>query len=332
MTLLTLVPLVLGFLALVPFLWRAWRRSRARRAWRAMAPRLELLLGSEGNRRLLVGRYQHHPVEVLLASDGTARLCMKAAGNAFPAGLHLFPQGPAPHRFRRQQDIQVGEPALDAAFMIQGQNPAAVIRLLREPDVGPTLLALQADNPRAILLENEVVASLAYPLEEEAGRRTLRSLDRVVSALERAARHQREAVAQTREQTLREASEEPSRPRPMTPRDNPWMIAERKTRDEFQRRVRQHLFFAELPMTLAFFSGVGGFLTAKLGAPEMALLSMAGIGVFMMMGFVGSAFSQAWWMRCPACDERLQDLRQGKSVLRYATDFSSCPHCKARLR
>ncbi|QRK12156.1 hypothetical protein JQX13_20205 [Archangium violaceum] len=340
-------PLFLGLLLVgmlgvpLPFALRWWRRRRARRAWLALAPKLELSFAADGAHRLLSGRYQGHSVEVLLSPDGTAQMRMKARAD-LPSGLHLSRQEAGTHRLqlRGLRDIQVGDESLDAAFIIQGSNPAAVIRLLREPDLREALLALVADNPRAVLTENEVVAPIGYPVREEPCRRALRTLAQVAFTLERSAGQLTQQEVLAREQ-VPQAPVEPEPAKSQVGRT----LSDKDIRDEYGRRT-------SLYMRLALFPLVVGWGLMVLFGPK-GLLGHAGtpwgtVGFGLLLGgLVGGVYGDLKLLRCPACDEtftwwtrrnpsRDENLkaevkaRGTRSV--EALWLVACPYCKARLR
>ena len=333
----------------VPFALRGWRQRQARRAWLELTPRLELALTEEGDQRLLSGRYQGHSVEVLLSPDGTAQMRMKVQAD-LPPGLHLSRQEAGSHRLqlRGMRDIQVGDAALDAAFLIQGSNPAAVIRLLREPGVRDALLALVAGNPRAVLTGNEVVAPIGYPVQEEPCRRALRTLAQVASTLDRAAGQHAQLAASAREQARSERPA-PAAARPQAPAEPAKTQvdkarSDREIRDEYARRTSLYSLIGQFPAILGWlmllFSGRKGFLESS-GFPW----GMVGFGLF-VGGMVGTVYGNLKLLRCPACDESLVQKRRSPSgaellnteVRRRGSRYSdalslvACPSCKTRLR
>jgi hypothetical protein len=351
--------LALAALMAVPSLLLRWRQHQTRRAWLALAPRLELSLVTGDDRRLLAGRYQGHPVDVVLSPDGTAQLRMRAQAT-FPAGLHLSRQEPGAERLRLRnlQDLQIGEPALDAAFIIQGKNPAAVIRLLHEPGVSEALLALQTDSPRAMITENEVVAHIESAAQEEPCRRALRALARVTSTLEQIAGQQEALAATAREQSRREAlarqpapvqpepvatpvqaEPEVSTPPPPRKRERPDTAA---IRDEFAQRTSMYALIGQYPIWMGFaLILLGGFLKHRLMGFEPHTWQFLGIGSF-LVGLVGTIYSESKLLYCPACERSVTKFSKQQQQRRpelqaqarrpRVMSLVACPHCGVRLR
>ncbi|WNG47817.1 hypothetical protein F0U60_29550 [Archangium minus] len=336
----------------LPFALRWWRRRQARRAWLALAPRLELSLVAGGDQRLLSGRYQGHPVEVLLSSDGTAQMRMTVQAH-LPPDLHLSRQEAGSRRLqlRGLRDIQVGDAALDAAFVIQGSNPAAVIRLLREPGVRDALLALVAGNPQAVLTRNEVVAPSGYPVQEEPCRRALRALALVASTLERTAGQHAQLAASAREQAWSErlalATARPQAPLPPEPALPPVDKApvERNVRSEYGRRKSLYFLFGQLPVAVGWWMWLlGGAFKHRHELLGLAPTEWGALGgVLFVLGIGGGLYGQLKLLRCPACDESLTQDGAAEAALSsrrvtrrnrtsLALKFSACPFCKTRLR
>jgi hypothetical protein len=165
---LSLILMAVGALALLPLVLRWWRQRQARQAWLALAPKLGLS-PTEGveRRRVRMG------VTVAL----TPR-------------LHLSRQRPGLRLSERRElkHIQVGDAALDEAVLIRAKNPAAVIRLLREPGVRDALLTFLEGNPGGTVTETAVEAPLGNPVHEEPCQRVLQELARLTSTLGGAAR------------------------------------------------------------------------------------------------------------------------------------------------
>jgi hypothetical protein len=356
--------LPLAALVAVRPLLRQWRQYQTRRAWSALAPRLELsLVTGAADGRILTGRYQGHPVDVVLSPDGMAQLRMEAQAT-LPAGLHLSRQEPGAERLklRGMQDIQIGVPALDAAFIIQGKNPAAIIRLLREPGVSEALLALQADSPQAMITENEVVAPIDSAAQEEPCRRALRALARLTSTLEQVAGQQEALAATAREQSRREAlarqpapapvqPEAPAAPAPVqaepeapTPpptrkRERPDSVA---IRDEFVQRTSMYALIGQYPIWTGFaLILLGKLVKHRVMGFEPYTWQFLGIGSF-LVGLVGTIYSESKLLYCPACERSVTQIskeqQQRRPELRVQarrpriTSLVACPHCGVRLR
>lgn len=66
--------------------------------------------------------------------------CVRVTFKAHPrAGIGLHPQPPSDRRGRAGQDIQLGDPAFDDAFLVHGYDPATIRRLLTSEARGPLL-------------------------------------------------------------------------------------------------------------------------------------------------------------------------------------------------
>lgn len=331
-----------GALGVLPRALRWMRRRRARQAWLELSPRLELPLSEGANERLLSGRYRGHPMEVRLTLHGTSQVRVPLK-TSLPAGLRLSRQEPGstPRPRRGPRDIQVGDPEMDKAFLIEGKNPAAVIRLLREPGVRDALLALQTESPRALITENEVLAPMEGPVQEERCRRTLRSTALLTSALlEAMARHEELAV-KAREQVRRELPPVPG-PRPTVPqKDGSLSLA--FVRDEFARRLRIHRWFGTIPMVtgLPLFCCVaaGRTVLAELGL-SLTYCLLTALGLF-VGGLLGHHVISRKILLCPACGqdviepdpEKQEFLKKGEDGITLTLTLSTdiCPHCRTVL-
>ncbi len=340
-----------GAVTSLPWALRWVRRRRTKSAWLELSPKLELPLAGGSNERLLSGRYRGHPVEVRLTPHGTSQVRVPLK-TPLPAGLHLSRQVPGAMRRpgRAVRDIQVGDPALDEGFLIQGKNPAAVIRLLREPGVREALLALQADSPWVLITENEVMAPLASPVREETCRRALRSTALLTSALEETtARHQLLA-ATARDQARRELPAVPS-PRPAeTAPSRDEVLGQGSEdpalaliRDEFARRMRIHNWFGTYPTVAGF---VLLCLCAVMSTGSETLLgqpllywALAGGGL-VVAGLLGHHVISRKILLCPACgldviepDPELQQFGKGEEGITISLTLSTdiCPNCRTVL-
>lgn len=129
-----------------------WKQRRALARLEATARTLELR--PTPRRRAFEGELFRVPVEVTAGEGVRLRARVEAP---LPPALHLQAQvGELKQRLRHLQDIQVGDPALDAAWLIQGRNPAAVIDLLRSAPVRDGLVGLISAFPDARLSGGEL--------------------------------------------------------------------------------------------------------------------------------------------------------------------------------
>lgn len=323
---------VAAAVALTPLTLRAWRRAWARRRWRALGPILELSPFPSSTRVLLAGRYRGHPVEVSLSRTGASRLRL-TLGTKLPQDFALLPQGRG-LRWRgasKERDIQVGQPALDAAFLIQGANPAAVIRLLGEPGVRDALSRLQARGVPFQLQGQELIASPTGSLSEASIRELLRDLSGVASALQSTAESHRALAA-----SAREAAQDSA---PATGK----VLAPSVQRDlDFQRFVRIREEFSKrwvLHNTLVFVGGVVGLLGGGLwlvlrrGPPpegwDLAGVPFAAAFTFASLTYMFSAYFQ---LLCPGCGNDLHDYDNTDSDGAPNLSLDRCPHCDVVLR
>jgi hypothetical protein len=288
----------------------------------------------------LSGKLREHPLEVLLLPNGTSQLRMKVRAS-LPAGLHLGRQEPGARRLqlRDMQDIQVGDRPLDDAVIVQARNPAATIRLLREPGVREVLLSSLTENPRTVVTGGEVVLPLSLPLQEASCRRALDGLERLTSTLEKAATQQQSRVATAREQLRAEAP--PPSPTAPLPVPAPSPQAEeleqfyKKSRApaEFARRVLLHRWVGQVPAMTGFVV----LASAKLARHHGPILGympstwrMVGLGL-LVVGVAGLFFGYFFLLRCPACGLQLMLQREESSIL-DTTGLLACPRCNTRLR
>ncbi|WP_224246178.1 hypothetical protein [Hyalangium gracile] len=294
---------------------RQIQRLRLRKAWQKLAPRLELSLTDA---RRLSGRFKGMPLEVILTgSSSQMRMAVQAE---LPPGLHLSRQKPGARRLRGVRDIQIGDKPLDDAALIQSENPAATIRLLREPAVRDALLEFLTEHPNAVVTGNEVVVPLEKKPDEELGRRVLRSQQRLAAAIEASANHLRQQALEAREQTLLEAAPSdrqlPERPQIKSP-PSPSL---RSLREIF--RIRRWIH--GLTSYPALFGGL--LLIAATGGRKGP---MAVVGfILAITGLVAQSLGGYFILRCPACGGALMKNTGGK-----AADFETkvCPHCQMRL-
>jgi len=97
-------------------------------------------------------------------------------------GLRLDPQTSPDGYWSVGQDIQVGDPDFDRAFVIKGWNPALVKKLLVQGDVRPLILALVGAG-LVLELDDARLRLRKGPLEPEPLRGVLDKAVRVVEAL-----------------------------------------------------------------------------------------------------------------------------------------------------
>ncbi|WP_223642233.1 hypothetical protein [Corallococcus sp. EGB] len=322
---------IVALLVLAPIPLRAWRRDRLRRRWRALGPKLELSPPEASPGTLLVGRYRGYPVEVFLARTGGSRLRLLLDAK-LPEGFALTPQRRGPRGVSPVQDLQVGEPLLDAAYLIQGANPAAVLRLLKEPAVRAALLALQQQGVRVHLAGQELLAPVRGAFNEETCRALLRDLTRVASALREAAESHRSQADAARDAARREVPIVGSR-HPVPAR-----------RDFQEQAALRELFNARLTRHKALVFG-GGFVGLLVGVPlwlwarHMPHEGWDLTGLPLMSFFVGAASAYAWSIRylllCPSCGN---DVRhevpdpETPDATMIELSLDRCPHCDLRLR
>ncbi|MFP2928143.1 hypothetical protein ACLESO_23675 [Pyxidicoccus sp. 3LG] len=276
-----------------------------------------------------------------------------------PAGLQLSRQEPGSTRRpkREGRDIQLGDPALDEAFIIQGKNPAAVIRLLREPGLREALLALQADSPRVLITENEVMAPLENPVKEEACRRALRSTAQLTSALEEAMERHQQLAEAAREQARRELPPVPS-PRaagkapaaPAPSREKGILVGNTDValaviREEFARRLRIHNWLGPYPQVVGFaliaLSIAIHERTEELLGLPLLYWGLIGGGL-LVAGLLGHHIISRKFLLCPACGldvievdpEKQEFLRKGTDGITITLTLSTdiCPNCGTVLR
>lgn len=202
-----------------------------------------------------------------------------------PEGLRLLRQGQSA---RGDRDLTVGLPKLDEALAIQGDNPAAVIRILRSEGVAAALLrlhsvaldlSLEAGQLRAALTEQEVQAGLRALLDVA---HLLEQSDEAEAARAQSLRR----TVQPPVRPLRDLSHEVDAPPPVQP----------------LHRAR----WAQI-------LGKDRYLAVVLGVPLVALSVTLALADAPKWTFVFPAALiavmtglQAWLFRCPGCGARLE--------------------------
>lgn len=322
---------VAAVLMLSPFAFRAWRRWRILRRWRALGRKLELAPPQGPSRHVLEGHYRGHPVDVSLSRTGGSRLRFVMDAR-LPEGFALTPQGLRGAAGR--QDLQVGQPVLDAAYLIQGANPAAVLRLMQAPAVRDALLALHQQGMRAQLRGQELVIPMRGDFTEETCRALLRDLARLASALREAMEQHRAQSDLAREALRRDASAAGGPPSVSPPRDFQKQAVLRK---EFGERWTRH-------KALVFAGGLAGGLVAAplwLLVRDMPLLkTWSLIELLLTLVFIGTFVAYGWSIRyqllCPSCGNDVRQEAPDPSAPDEETVVSlsldRCPHCSLRLR
>lgn len=322
---------VAAVLVLSPFVFRAWRRWRLRRRWRALGNKLELTPPQRPSHHVLEGHYRGYPVDVSLSRTGGSRLRFVLDAR-LPEGFALTPQGLRGAAGR--QDLQVGQPVLDAAYVIQGANPAAVLRLMQAPSVRDALLSLHQQGMRVQLLGQQLVIPMRGGFTEETCRTLLRDLARLASAL-REAMEQHRAEADAARDALRKESPAAGVPSPVSPsRDFQKQVDFRK---EFGRRWGRH-------KALVFGGAVAGVLV---GVPLWLLVrniplleGWSQIELMLTLAVVGSLAAYGWSIEhqllCPSCGNDVRqvepDPNEPDEETRVVLSLSRCPHCDLRLR
>lgn len=313
---------------------RIWLRERLRRRWLALGPKLELSPSVVPARQLLAGRYRGYPVEVVMPRTGGSRLRLLLDADAkLPEGFALTPQRRGPWGATSRQDLQVGQPLLDAAYLIQGANPAAVLRLIKEPAVREALLTLHQQGVRVQLIGQELSAPVRGAFNEETCRALLRDLIRLASALREAAAQHRSQADAARDAARSEILAAGSRHPLFARRDFQELVA---LREQFEARWTRH-------KALVFAGGVVGLLVAvplwlavrDIPQPEGWDLT----GLPFMVVFIGASAAHAWSVRhqllCPSCANDVRQVVQDPETpdgTMVTLSLDRCPHCDLRLR
>ncbi|NOK07571.1 hypothetical protein [Corallococcus exercitus] len=313
--------------------FRAWRRERLRRRWRALGPKLELSPAVAPARHLLVGSHRGHPVEVSLARTGGSRLRLLLDAR-LPEGFALTPQRWGRWGASKRQDLQVGQSLLDEAYLIQGANPAAVLRLMKEPAVREALLTLQQQGVRVQLVGQELLAPVRGDFNEETCRALLRDLARFASALREAAERHRAQADAARDAARSEIPVIGSR-HPLFARGDFQELA--RLRAEFGERWTRH-------KALVFAGGVVGLVVGGVlwfvarGMPRPEGWDLTGLPVALL--FIGASVAQAWSIHyqllCPSCGNDVRHVEPDPLTPdgedQPALSLDRCPHCDLRLR
>lgn len=115
--------------------FKFWQRSAARASWASVAERLGLAFDSSPS---LTGSYRGRRVEVSTVYRGSGKsrhICTQVETTLAPylnLGLKIYRQGLLQElgKLVGTQDIETGDAAFDAQFMIKGDDPDKVLRLL----------------------------------------------------------------------------------------------------------------------------------------------------------------------------------------------------------
>lgn len=170
-------PFVLFFLVFVGIAGvSAYSFSKKRDQWRAFAHERGLSLGGSFFRPVLEGHYAGHAVHVLLErrgrrNDSHYTVYRVQVGVPMPPGFAVSKEGLL-HRLGKVvgvHDITVGNPELDEALSIKGNDRVAILRLMNVPEVGAAVLGMVTAFPtvaigQGIHVEEHGIAE-AYQLE-----------------------------------------------------------------------------------------------------------------------------------------------------------------------
>lgn len=303
-------------------LWiRRVRAARAARRWRALSPRLELALDPSSRGSRLSGRALARKVTVALARSGGAEV-RGAIQAPLPPGLRLAPQlGKSRLQLRGVQDLIVGSEPFDSEVIVQGANPAGVLRLLQSAEVRDEVRALFRAHPDSQIASGEVSVRLPPGAGEAEIRAALKDAAGAARAIEEGAVDLSLEVARAK-QSARQESVGPARR--FTPLD-PDFVFQRRIIRSFAARKATFKAFGVAP---AF----GGFLVYSWARPLSELLgrtlgALQELGILLFIGgFIAGAAVVAFVYRCPSCHQIPTD---GGAV---DLDAYACAHCGARLR
>lgn len=137
---------VLGFMA--------YMAHRRRDEWRAFARENGLSLGGSLFHPTIEGRYGDHDVAVRIVgsrrrNDDAKTIYRVRVAAPMPPGFSVGKEGVL-HRLGKLvgiHDIAVGNPELDEALTIGGDDRVGIIRLMNVPEVGPAVLGMMAIHP-----------------------------------------------------------------------------------------------------------------------------------------------------------------------------------------
>ena len=162
-----LLPLLLmGAVVSLIFGLQRWQQRRAIAAWREAALGLGLNLQHTGgfDDPVMYGVIGEIPVHATIEWRGSGRnrtryTVVKAdVGRRLPRGFSLRTEGLGAGLMKvlGEQDIELGDPRLDAALMVQGDRPAEMRALLRAPRVRDAVLRCFAHGSGTTIADDEV--------------------------------------------------------------------------------------------------------------------------------------------------------------------------------
>lgn len=284
--------------------------GRHRKKWLALARPLELS-PAPGRPLRLTGLHREREVE--LTPTGSSACIRVRLRESSPLDLHLSSQRRVSRvQLKSLRDLQVGDPTLDDALVVQAANPAAVIRLLRDEAVAQAARTLFAGHPSALVVGNEVTVRLESP-DEERARAALADACRLASAMDDAlARHGAFAAQERAAARALRPAEPPSLP-PVPVDPLAWVLP------AFQRRRRWLGALFRVP----FLSAFGLILAIRLRMLD-AWWKQPALGFF-CLAFLGFGISYFVY-RCPACGLPIDNERRN-----LVFNPGNCRHCGVRL-
>lgn len=164
---LIIVPLFLAFFVGIIALG-IYQQKKARERWQQFAQTygLSMVQGGWGSQGHMSGWFDGIYVHIGTVTRGSGKnrhtytqFQAMLAGGIMPAGLQVYQETifSKVGVFFGGQDIEVGDPQLDAAFIFKGNDPNAVFRLVTIPAVRAALFNLLSRQPNFVLDSNRVL-------------------------------------------------------------------------------------------------------------------------------------------------------------------------------
>ncbi len=147
----------------------ALRRRKVRGWGIELARRLELQLDEQDHGTQLHGMWRKVPVRLVPRRNWIEVHARLPSSAASPFRIDVMAQGARATEadLRRAKDVKIGDPVLDAAWLIRAENPREAARLLLQPLLREPLLRFISKRQGARLHE-EGVAFLCQPKAERA--------------------------------------------------------------------------------------------------------------------------------------------------------------------
>jgi hypothetical protein len=243
-------------------------------------------------------------------------------GASLPPGFSLETQIGRGPRDARGGDIVIGDPQFDQRLRVQSRNPAAAIRILREPEVQRAILELFARFPDAVVQGTSIELRFSVEPSVEEARAAMQLGASVCRVLGPAAEREAATHAARRDETKEEGIELPSRRFRRDPGERPRTHAARA----FQRNAG----VTGTGLGIALFIVTGVLREYALEGLTVSWLQVAVLGLI-GAGILGAGLAAvARANTCSRCGESLiEPDRDGRSRASIFLHVGRCPNCGA---